>query len=208
MQGAALEAAILGACDALIAAEPTLTRLDTEVGDGDCGLTLKAAAEAIKADCAASYPLHNPQSTLEALGETIKTKCASNAPCLCVAASWLRSVWLVCVQAHMHPLIRPPRLPGAGSSGAFYHIMCNAAEAVLATTPAEAQWAPQTWAAAFTAAVNAVVKYGNATPGCCTMVDALAPAAEAMAAAAATADASPSAVRASVVAAALLVLTC
>ena len=203
MQGAALEAAILGACDALIAAEPTLTRLDTEVGDGDCGLTLKAAAEAIKADCAASYPLHNPQSTLEALGETIKTKCASDAPCLCV-----RCVWLVVVQNHMHRLMRPPWLPGAGSSGAFYHIMCNAAEAVLAATPAEEQWAPQTWAAAFTAAVNAVVKYGNATPGCCTMVDALAPAAEAMAAAAATADASPSAVRASVVAGALLVLTC
>jgi len=39
--------AIKHAASALIAAEPELTRLDSIVGDGDCGLTLKAGAEHI-----------------------------------------------------------------------------------------------------------------------------------------------------------------
>ncbi|KAM6497094.1 dihydroxyacetone kinase [Amanita muscaria] len=37
------------ACNALIAAEPEITRMDTVSGDGDCGLTLKAGAEAVLA---------------------------------------------------------------------------------------------------------------------------------------------------------------
>lgn len=39
--------AIERACRAVIAAEPEITRYDTVAGDGDCGLTLKAGAEAI-----------------------------------------------------------------------------------------------------------------------------------------------------------------
>ena len=45
------------------------------VGDGDCGTTLKAAAQAILTDCAAHYPLNSAVQTLKALGATIKTKC-------------------------------------------------------------------------------------------------------------------------------------
>jgi dihydroxyacetone kinase len=37
--------ALKRACDALIAAEPDITRMDTVAGDGDCGTTLKAGAE-------------------------------------------------------------------------------------------------------------------------------------------------------------------
>ncbi|KLO12713.1 dihydroxyacetone kinase [Schizopora paradoxa] len=39
--------AITSACEALIKAEPEITRMDTIAGDGDCGLTLKAGAEAV-----------------------------------------------------------------------------------------------------------------------------------------------------------------
>jgi dihydroxyacetone kinase len=44
---ALLERMLRGACDALITAEPDLTRWDTVMGDGDCGLTLKTGATAL-----------------------------------------------------------------------------------------------------------------------------------------------------------------
>ena len=40
----AFNAAVERACNALIAAEPEITRMDNIAGDGDCGLTLKAGA--------------------------------------------------------------------------------------------------------------------------------------------------------------------
>ncbi|MBW0486208.1 hypothetical protein O181_025923 [Austropuccinia psidii MF-1] len=39
--------AIKAACQSLIAAEPEITKYDTMVGDGDCGLTLKSGAEGL-----------------------------------------------------------------------------------------------------------------------------------------------------------------
>ncbi|KAF8074735.1 dihydroxyacetone kinase [Lyophyllum atratum] len=41
------KASVERACKAVIAAEPEITRMDTIAGDGDCGLTLKAGAEAV-----------------------------------------------------------------------------------------------------------------------------------------------------------------
>ncbi|KAI0657998.1 dihydroxyacetone kinase [Cubamyces menziesii] len=43
----AFNAAVERACNALIAAEPEITRMDNIAGDGDCGLTLKAGASAV-----------------------------------------------------------------------------------------------------------------------------------------------------------------
>jgi len=39
--------ALKKACEALVAAEPEITRMDSIAGDGDCGLTLKAGASAV-----------------------------------------------------------------------------------------------------------------------------------------------------------------
>ncbi|KAI0372718.1 dihydroxyacetone kinase [Pilatotrama ljubarskyi] len=39
--------AVERACNALVAAEPEITRMDNVAGDGDCGLTLKAGASAV-----------------------------------------------------------------------------------------------------------------------------------------------------------------
>ncbi|KAL2143794.1 hypothetical protein VTI28DRAFT_10009 [Corynascus sepedonium] len=44
---ALLERMLRGACEAVIAAEPDLTKWDTVMGDGDCGLTLKTGATAL-----------------------------------------------------------------------------------------------------------------------------------------------------------------
>ncbi|RDB15774.1 Dihydroxyacetone kinase 1 [Hypsizygus marmoreus] len=41
------KASVEKACNALIAAEPDITKMDTIAGDGDCGLTLQAGAEAV-----------------------------------------------------------------------------------------------------------------------------------------------------------------
>jgi dihydroxyacetone kinase len=41
--------AVQSACQALISAEPEITKYDTIAGDGDCGLTLKSGAEGILA---------------------------------------------------------------------------------------------------------------------------------------------------------------
>ncbi|KAI8974531.1 dihydroxyacetone kinase [Trametes punicea] len=43
----AFDAAVERACNALVAAEPEITRMDNIAGDGDCGLTLKAGASAV-----------------------------------------------------------------------------------------------------------------------------------------------------------------
>ncbi|KAK3938821.1 dihydroxyacetone kinase [Diplogelasinospora grovesii] len=42
-----LEKMLRGACESLITAEPDLTKWDTVMGDGDCGLTLKTGATAL-----------------------------------------------------------------------------------------------------------------------------------------------------------------
>ena len=39
--------AVERACNAIIQAEPEITRMDTIAGDGDCGLTLKSGAAAV-----------------------------------------------------------------------------------------------------------------------------------------------------------------
>lgn len=44
---ALLEKMLRGACEALISAEPDLTKWDTVMGDGDCGLTLETGAKAL-----------------------------------------------------------------------------------------------------------------------------------------------------------------
>ncbi|KAF4974228.1 hypothetical protein FZEAL_8843 [Fusarium zealandicum] len=47
MDATLLEAMLRGACEALIQAEPDLTKWDTVMGDGDCGETLKTGALAL-----------------------------------------------------------------------------------------------------------------------------------------------------------------
>ena len=63
--------AIEAACKALIDAEGVLTEMDRITGDGDLGISMKRAAEAIE-DRAGSYPLDDVPATLKALGHTLQ----------------------------------------------------------------------------------------------------------------------------------------
>jgi dihydroxyacetone kinase len=63
--------AIEAACKALIDAEGVLTEMDRVTGDGDLGISMKRAAEAIQ-DRAGSYPLDDVPATLKALGHTLQ----------------------------------------------------------------------------------------------------------------------------------------
>ncbi|KAK4138718.1 dihydroxyacetone kinase [Trichocladium antarcticum] len=56
MDGAAAQKTLTRALESVIAAEPEVTRYDTVVGDGDCGIGLKRGAEAIL-DYMQSHPL-------------------------------------------------------------------------------------------------------------------------------------------------------
>ncbi|NHF73228.1 dihydroxyacetone kinase family protein [Paracoccus xiamenensis] len=53
--GAALHAAVLRATEALIAAEPELTRLDSLAGDGDLGQSMQRGSEAVRALPASAF---------------------------------------------------------------------------------------------------------------------------------------------------------
>jgi dihydroxyacetone kinase len=62
---------IEAACDALIDAENELTELDRITGDGDLGISMKRAAEAVRG-VVGSYPLDNLPATLRAIGHTLQ----------------------------------------------------------------------------------------------------------------------------------------
>ncbi|CDU23711.1 probable DAK2-dihydroxyacetone kinase [Sporisorium scitamineum] len=65
--------AIIAACDATVEIEPTLTRYDTIVGDGDCGETLaQAGNEVKKALEKGEIPVDNAAGTLIAVGEVLE----------------------------------------------------------------------------------------------------------------------------------------
>ncbi|GJN93409.1 hypothetical protein Rhopal_006464-T1 [Rhodotorula paludigena] len=67
---ALFEKAVVSACEALVQAEPEITRFDTIAGDGDAGLTLKAGAEGILAMIRAGKL--NPNDTVASVFEFAK----------------------------------------------------------------------------------------------------------------------------------------
>ncbi|MGI3167021.1 dihydroxyacetone kinase family protein [Pseudooceanicola sp. 200-1SW] len=132
----------LACCEAIIAAEPELTRMDQIVGDGDIGRSLASGAEALLA---------------------AETQLAT----LSGAAFW-RAVGAIVRRAT------------GGTSGPLYAILATAAGNALD----EGEGTPGAQLArAFAAGVEALQALGGAEPGDRTMVDALRPAAQAMAAA-------------------------
>jgi len=69
--GGKTKRAIEAACKALIDAEDELTEMDRVTGDGDLGISMKHAAEAVRA-AVGSYPLDNVAATLKALGRSLQ----------------------------------------------------------------------------------------------------------------------------------------
>jgi triose/dihydroxyacetone kinase / FAD-AMP lyase (cyclizing) len=70
--GGKAKQAIEAACNALICSENELTELDRIAGDGDLGVTMRRAAEAVL-NAADSWPLDNVPATLKALGHTLQS---------------------------------------------------------------------------------------------------------------------------------------
>ncbi len=70
-RGVTARRVIEAACTALIAAEPELTELDRLTGDGDLGVNMKRAAEAVR-EAIPSYPLDDIAATLKMIGHTLR----------------------------------------------------------------------------------------------------------------------------------------
>jgi len=69
--GRRVRQAIEAACKALIEAEDELTEMDRVTGDGDLGVSMRRAAEAVR-DALDSYPPDDVPATLKALGHTLQ----------------------------------------------------------------------------------------------------------------------------------------
>ena len=70
-RGRRVKGAIDAACKALIDAEHELTEMDRITGDGDLGISMRRAAEAVS-NSADQYPLDDIPATLKALGHTLQ----------------------------------------------------------------------------------------------------------------------------------------
>ncbi|MCW3099168.1 MAG: dihydroxyacetone kinase [Chthonomonadaceae bacterium] len=156
-----LRRAIEAVCAALLAAEPTLTEMDRQVGDGDLGISMSRVAHSILQEIDTYPEATAPDAVFRSLAATVR------------------------------------RVMG-GTSGPLYAIMLLRAAAVLEHAP---QPSLEDWSRAFMAAVEGVMEIGGAQTGDRTMVDALAPAAEAFASAIAVPDTSRSPLDAAVEAA-------
>ncbi|KAI9337356.1 putative dihydroxyacetone kinase [Zopfochytrium polystomum] len=153
---------------ALVAREAELTAWDARLGDGDCGHTLRAAAEAVLADLDA-YPL-----SLGRGGGGGGTAAAAPA---------------TQQQQLLRAIAGSVGRAAGGTSGALYRIFFLAAAAAPAdATDGNTDGGGRGWwaVAALEAGTRAVMACGGAREGMRTMVDALAPAARAAREAAAT----------------------
>ena len=138
-----IRAALFKVADALDAAEPRLTALDSATGDGDLGLSMQRGANALRALPDGAFS--DPATVLAALAGALR-----------------RAI--------------------AGSSGPFYAVaLMRAARSLDGNGKPDAA----ALARAFRAGVDAIAELGGAKVGDRTMLDALLPAAEAFAAAAA-----------------------
>ncbi|KAH6840914.1 Dak1 domain-containing protein [Chaetomium sp. MPI-CAGE-AT-0009] len=144
MDGTAAQQALHRALEAVVAVEPEVTRYDTVVGDGDCGIGLKRGAEAIL-NHLQSHPLS---------GDAVVDL------------------------ANIVPVVEREM---DGTSGALYAIFLNALLASL-RSQGEGEASPGVWASALKHSCEALSKYTPARPGDRTLVDALYPFVEVLAA--------------------------
>ncbi|OQS04323.1 dihydroxyacetone kinase [Thraustotheca clavata] len=136
-----LSKGIKAAAESIVVAEPQLTDWDAKVGDGDCGETLKAGAEAIL-NALDTFPLDIPSKTAHAIAETIANSIG-------------------------------------GTSGVLYTIFFTAAGSALYADDhghKVEEVLAESWRNAFSAGISAIQKYGGASEGSRTMMDALLPA--------------------------------
>ncbi|KAK5992725.1 Dihydroxyacetone kinase 1 [Cladobotryum mycophilum] len=133
------------ALNSLIAAEPEVTKYDTIVGDGDCGLCLKTGAEAVLKFLDAL-----PQETSQI-----------------DAVKLVRDIALV-VERSMDGT-------SGALYAIFINALASGLQSQSTSSSSKTTATPQTWANALRSALTSLAKYTPAQPGDRTVVDALAP---------------------------------
>jgi dihydroxyacetone kinase len=134
----------------LIAAEPDVTRYDTVVGDGDCGIGLKRGAEGILKVLESNGDQTDAALYLDAIISTVETDMDGTSGAL----------YAIFLNALAHGL----RSQSNNNTNNNNNNNNN-------STPAT----PQVWATALRIASESMAKYTPAKPGDRTLVDALAP---------------------------------
>lgn len=158
---AVVKKALTTALENVIAAEPEITRYDTVVGDGDCGIGLKRGAEGefLSRTCVREGDKHD-QLTLHLLSAILKH----------LGSTELTGDVVVDL-ANIVPIVENVM---DGTSGALYAIFLNAlVHAFRGQGSGSAN--PAIWAAALKESCDALSKYTPACPGDRTLVDALYP---------------------------------
>eukprot|EP01136_Pigoraptor_vietnamica_P017645 Opistho-1_new@63106 len=158
---ALLDKAIRAAANALIRSEAHITELDAVVGDGDCGETLRRGAEAVLHALSAPSPARSALLASLGLPESFSIPLSQCGGALLALSDIIQRAM-------------------GGSSGAFYSIGLAAAAASLGQREAQGSLDLADWSAALKAGISAMRRYGGASAGDRTMLDALIPASEAL----------------------------
>ncbi len=180
--GQQFKAAIVRAARALIADADRLTDLDQAVGDGDLGISLTRGSEAVLA-ALPTWPLDDPAATFRVLANTLrKSLGGSSGPFYAVGCLRAAAAFELATAGRNEPNAADKASSGndmgQGSSGAEVPGR-NEPNASVAAERNE----PNRWVAAFRAAIAGIEGLGGARAGDRTMLDALIPAADALAAA-------------------------
>ncbi|KAG6811701.1 hypothetical protein H0H92_006208 [Tricholoma furcatifolium] len=146
-EDSSFEARVKRACEALITAEPEITKMDTIAGDGDCGLTLKLTLTYF----------------LQAGAEGVLTKLSEDK----ISGNNLDASMIAVAQVAEEAM--------GGTSGALYSIFFSAlAQGLHSTTSSSTSVTPEAWSQALTYALNKLYTYTRARPPSRTLVDPLA----------------------------------
>ncbi|KAG2366864.1 hypothetical protein BDR07DRAFT_1373204 [Suillus spraguei] len=146
--------AVERACQALIIAEPEITRMDSIAGDGDCGLTLKGGATVLHVMTMIRMDAHYVHTAvLEALS---KNSISGND-----------------VLGSVITISRIAEDAMGGTSGALYSIFFSALAQALAKSSSSTA-TQEVWCTALEAALGRLYTYTRARPPSRTLVDPLA----------------------------------
>ncbi|XP_038893511.1 putative 3,4-dihydroxy-2-butanone kinase isoform X3 [Benincasa hispida] len=167
-QGIILEAAIEAAAKAVINLKDALNEWDSKVGDGDCGSTMFKGAATILEDMKCLDRFSHKEENCR-MGRHRQTEdCECEDP---------PSYPLNDAAETVNEIGSSIRRVMGGTSGIIYTIFCKAAYTNLKSASLD-DITPQNWAEALEASIAAVSKYGGATAGYRTLLDALIPASE------------------------------
>lgn len=165
-----LQSAIKQGCEQVIALEPKLTEYDTQVGDGDCGTTLKRGAEGMLSTI--HFPFHIPLP-LKYHETTTNTNSTPTA-----VASYVSSLTGPTADAitTTHRIAQLTEQNMDGTSGAIFSIYLNSLVAGLRTTTSSSTTTTtKDWASAASSALKGLQGVTPAREGDRTLMDALIP---------------------------------